>query len=99
MVYTVGQKTGSSVEPGSLAHGQLSRWLDDNKDGWSDYMATPPGTGTLVDVPGFKLQLLEQVVILHTPQGLLSKQTNTRELTLLLLPQAATNSMTGPLPR
>jgi len=49
--------------PEYAEHQRLSKWIDSNQDGWSSYVATTPGTGLLVDAKEWRLQFLEDSVL------------------------------------
>ena len=52
-------------------------WLLKNKDGWSQYNATPPAKGWVLYGPGLKVQVLDTSAIAYTGQGIYTQAVST----------------------
>ena len=64
----------STLRPGTDAYQKLADWLAKNQSGWDRYLATPPGDGLIVEIPGnHRLQFLSQTVLLSDSDGIWMK--------------------------
>ena len=74
-VYALATHSKRALRPGTDAHQKLADWLATNQSGWDRYLATPPGDGLIVEIPGNRrLQFLNQTVLLSDSDGIWMKQ-------------------------
>jgi len=64
-----------TLGPGDAAYGRLADWATANRDGWTQFMGTPPATGTMVTYGGVSLQFVDHQVLTRAPAGIFEKTT------------------------
>ena len=71
------------IEPKTELHQKLSRWTNNNQEGWQPYLATPPAQGIIVRAEGLDVQFIGEHAIVHSPKGVFTKKVNSDELAFL----------------
>jgi hypothetical protein len=76
------------LQPSTAKHAQLLRWLGENQNGWSRYVATEPGFGLLVEAGGARLHFVgSSVLACQAAKPCLAKSVKQNEYAFLLRQQ------------
>jgi hypothetical protein len=83
-----GQPTSWQLQPSNAAHAKLTAWLAASQTGWSNYLATTPGNGLLIDGQAGRLQFVGgSALACPKTSGCLRKSVQPGEYEYLLLSQ------------
>ncbi len=73
-----------TLVPGTEPYRAFAEWLKKNQKGWQPYLATPPASGTRIDLAdGYRLQFFDDSVLLIGPGGVRCKNVASRDIAFL----------------
>ena len=62
--------------PGDAPYVRIAGWVAANRSGWSQYLGTPPSSGTMISYDSVSLQFVDNQVLSRTPTGIYQKATS-----------------------
>lgn len=62
--------------PGDAPYVRIAGWVAANQSGWSQYLGTPPSSGTMISYDSVSLQFVDNLVLSRTPMGIYQKATS-----------------------
>lgn len=73
--------------PGDAPYVRIAGWVAANRTGWSQYLGTPPSSGTMISYDSVSLQFVDNQVLSRTPMGIYQKATSVNVADLLREPR------------
>jgi hypothetical protein len=69
--------------PGDAPYMRIAGWVAANRTGWSQYLGTPPSSGTMISYDNVSLQFVDNQVLSRAPTGIYQKATSVNVADLL----------------
>ena len=69
--------------PRDAPYVRVAGWVAANRTGWSQYLGTPPSSGTMISYDNVSLQFVDNRVLSRTPTGIYQKATSVNVAALL----------------
>jgi len=69
--------------PGDAPYVRIAAWVAANRTGWSQYLGTPPSSGTMISYDNVSLQFVGNQVLSRAPTGIYQKATSVNVADLL----------------
>ena len=85
-VYVYSGEARIEIPPSDSRHHQLLKWIERNREGWSQVYATNPSGGILVSAGDWHLQFVDSVVFFTSKDGMLTKSVEESEYAFLMRP-------------
>ncbi len=82
-VSDIGTHSVRTFAPGDAPYVRIAEWVAANRTGWSQYLGTPPSTGTMISYGEVSLQFVDNQVLSRAPSGIYSKATSVNVAALL----------------
>jgi predicted small lipoprotein YifL len=85
-VSDISTHTVRNFAPGDGPYERIASWVAANRTGWSQYLDSPPSSGTMISYGNVSLQFVDNQVLTRTPTGIYKKATSVDVAELLRQP-------------
>ena len=82
-VSDIGTHSVRNFAPGDGPYERIAGWVAANGTGWSQYLDSPPSSGTMISYGDVSLQFVGNQVLARTPTGIYKKATSVDVAALL----------------
>ncbi len=69
--------------PADAPYQRIADWVAANRTGWSQYLGSPPSSGTMISYDNVSLQFVDNQVLARAPAGIYEKATSVNVEVLL----------------
>lgn len=82
-VSVIGTHSVHDFAPADAPYRRIADWAAANRTGWSQFMGTPPSSGTMIVYGDVSLQFVDHQVLTRAPAGIYEKTTSVNVAELL----------------
>ena len=79
----IGTHSVRNSAPRDGPYQRIAGWVAANRTGWSQYLDSPPSSGTMISYGNVSLQFVDNQVLARTPTGIYKKATSVNVAALL----------------